>query len=190
MTARVGWVCSRRTAASKIRWARGRTWGRQRSAASMTPSLARVTSLFIATWMSSAARPSFAILISRSRWVRAVTMAIPAFLRYDLREVNGEWKIAMLRAYWELPAMMLQFLRNGASAVPATIQLSQGLIRNQRLRGTVGFAAGFRRVGSRHKKVVDTFVNAVAQSRHIRRAADPVIGCHHHFRRRHGDRHR
>ena len=91
----------------------------------------------------------------------AVTMTIPAFLRYDLREVNGEWKIAMLRAYWELPAMLLQFLRNGASAVPATIQLSQGLIRNQRLRGTAGFAAGFRRVGSHHKKLVDTFANAV-----------------------------
>jgi hypothetical protein len=91
----------------------------------------------------------------------AVTMTIPAFLRYDLREVNGEWKIAMLRAYWELPSMMLQFLRNGASAVPATMQLSQGLIRNQGLRGTAGFAAGFRRVGSRHKKLVDTFVNAV-----------------------------
>ncbi len=94
----------------------------------------------------------------------AVTMVIPAFLRYDLREVNGEWKIATLRAYWELPAMMLQFLRNGASAVPATIQLSQGLIRNQRLRGTVGFAAGFRRVASRHKELVDSFVNAIARA--------------------------
>lgn len=91
----------------------------------------------------------------------AVTMTIPAFLRYDLREVDGEWKIATLRAYWELPSMMLQFLRNGASAVPATIQLSKGLIRNQRLRGTVGFAAGFRRVGSRHKNLVNTFVTAV-----------------------------
>ena len=93
----------------------------------------------------------------------AVTMTIPAFLRYDLRQVDGEWKIAMLRAYWELPAMMLQFLRNGASAVPATLQLSRGLIRNQRLRGTAGFAAGFRRVGTRHKTLVDTFVNAVGR---------------------------
>jgi hypothetical protein len=91
----------------------------------------------------------------------AVTMTIPAFLRYDLREVDGEWKIAMLRAYWELPSMMLQFLRNGVSAAPAGIQLSQGLIRNQRLRGTVGFAAGFRRVGSRGKDLVGTFVDAV-----------------------------
>jgi Nuclear transport factor 2 (NTF2) domain len=46
----------------------------------------------------------------------AVTMTIPAFLRYDLSEVDGEWKIAMLKAYWELPAMMWEFLRNGVSA--------------------------------------------------------------------------
>ena len=91
----------------------------------------------------------------------AITMTIPAFLLYDLREVDGEWKIAMLRAYWELPSMMMQFLRNGVSAVPATVQLSQGLIRNQRLRGTAGFAAGFRRVGSRRKELVHTFVGAV-----------------------------
>lgn len=93
----------------------------------------------------------------------AVTMTIPAFLRYDLRQVDGEWKIAVLKAYWELPAMMWAFLRNGAAAVPATLQLSQGLIRNQGLRGTTGFAAGFRRVGSRHKTLVETFVNAVGR---------------------------
>ena len=91
----------------------------------------------------------------------AVTMTIPALLRYDLRRVDGEWKVAMLRAYWELPAMMWEFLRNGVAAVPAGIALSRGLVRNQRLRGTAGFAAGFRRVGSRPKALVDTFVNAV-----------------------------
>jgi hypothetical protein len=93
----------------------------------------------------------------------AVTMTIPAFLRYDLREVDGDWKVVTLRAYWELPAMVLQFLRNGVSAVPATVQLSQGLIRNQRLRGAAGFVAGFRRVGSLQKALVDTFVSAVGR---------------------------
>lgn len=93
----------------------------------------------------------------------AVTMTIPAFLRYDLREADGEWKIAALKAYWELPAMMLQFLSNGIAAVPATLQLSQGLIRNQRLRGTAGFAAGFRRVGSRQKTLVETLVSAIGR---------------------------
>ena len=166
MTARAGWGCSRRTVVSKTRWDHDPTWDTRRSAASTTPLSGPVTLPFIAISTWSTARPSSAILISRwMEWVQgsAVTMTIPAFLRYDLREVNGEWKIATLRAYWELPSMMLQFLRNGASAVPATIQLSQGLIRNQRLRGTAGFAAGFRRVGSRRKQLVDSFVNAVGR---------------------------
>lgn len=47
-----------------------------------------------------------------------VTMYIPAFLRYDLRETNGEWLIGALRAYWELPAMMVQFLRSGGRGAP------------------------------------------------------------------------
>lgn len=93
----------------------------------------------------------------------AVTMTIPALLRYDLRPVEGDWKITVLRAYWELPAMALRFLGNGVSALPAGVRLTRGLLRNQRLRGTAGFAAGFRRAGSRQKTLVDTFVNAVGE---------------------------
>jgi Nuclear transport factor 2 (NTF2) domain len=93
----------------------------------------------------------------------AVTMYIPAFLRYDLREANGQWQIAELRAYWELPAMMLQFLRTGSRAASPALQLSRGLLANQGLRGTAGFMAGFRRVGARHKKLVETFVGDVAR---------------------------
>jgi hypothetical protein len=93
----------------------------------------------------------------------AVTMYIPAFLRYDLREVNGEWRIGELRAYWELPAMMLQFLRTGSRAASPALRLSRGLLANQGLRGTAGFMAGFRRVGARHKKLVETFVGDAAR---------------------------
>jgi transport factor 2 (NTF2)-like protein len=93
----------------------------------------------------------------------AVTMHIPALLRYDLREDNGHWKIARLRAYWELPAMMLQFLRTGSRAASPAVQLSRGLLANQGLRGTVGFAAGFRRAGARHKRLAETFLGAVAR---------------------------
>ncbi|SON63760.1 hypothetical protein MSIMFI_05291 [Mycobacterium simulans] len=91
----------------------------------------------------------------------AVTMFIPAFLRYDLREVNGEWQIAVLRAYWELPAMMLQFLRNGSRAVAPALQLSRGLLGNQGPGGTAGFMTGFLRAGTRHKKLVEAFLDAV-----------------------------
>jgi Nuclear transport factor 2 (NTF2) domain len=92
-----------------------------------------------------------------------VTMFIPAFLRYDLREANGEWRIAELRAYWELPAMMLQFLRTGPGAVSPALHLSRSLLGNQGLRGTAGFFAGFRRVGARHKALVATFLGDVAR---------------------------
>jgi hypothetical protein len=93
----------------------------------------------------------------------AVTMYIPAFLRYGLREANGHWQIAELRAYWELPAMMLQFLRNGSRAALPALQLSRGLLTNQGLRGTAGFMAGFRRVGARHKRLAEAFLGAVAR---------------------------
>jgi transport factor 2 (NTF2)-like protein len=93
----------------------------------------------------------------------AVTMYIPAFLRYHLREANGQWQIAELRAYWELSAMMLQFLRTGSRALSPARQLSRGLLGNQGLRGTAGFMAGFRRVGARHKKLVETFLGAIAR---------------------------
>jgi hypothetical protein len=92
----------------------------------------------------------------------AVTMYIPAFLRYDLREADGHWRIAELRAYWELSAMVLQFLRTGSRAASPALQLSRGLLANQGLGGTVGFMAGFRRVGARHKRLVETFLGAVA----------------------------
>jgi hypothetical protein len=93
----------------------------------------------------------------------AVTVHIPAFLRYDLREANGQWQIAELRAYWELPAMMLQFLRTGSRAASPGLQLSRGLLANQGLRGTAGFMAAFRRVGARHKRLAETFLRAVAR---------------------------
>jgi hypothetical protein len=93
----------------------------------------------------------------------ALTMYIPAFLPYDLGEVDGEWQIAVLRAYWELPAMMLQFLRTGSRALSPALQLSRGLLSNQGLRGTAGFTTGFRRAGARHKKLVETFLRAVAR---------------------------
>jgi hypothetical protein len=93
----------------------------------------------------------------------AVTMYIPAFLRYDLREVDGEWKVARLRAYWELPAMMLQFLKTGSRALTPGFALARGLLGNQGPRGTVGFMTGFRRVGARHKKLVEAFLGAVVR---------------------------
>ncbi|WP_448399109.1 nuclear transport factor 2 family protein [Mycolicibacillus trivialis] len=94
---------------------------------------------------------------------RGVVMNIPAFLRYDLRQADGRWRIAALRAYWELPAMMGQFLRNGVRALRPSLALAGGLGRNQGVSGAAGFLTGFRRVGARHKGAVGTFLSAVAR---------------------------
>jgi hypothetical protein len=87
-----------------------------------------------------------------------LTMNIPAFLRYDFRSADGQWKIAALRAYWELPAMVALMLRQGVKAVPTSLRLSATLVRNQGLRGAAGFLAGFRGAGKREKRLVQRYV--------------------------------
>ena len=79
----------------------------------------------------------------------SVTMMIPAFLRYDL---DDSLAIARLQAFWELPAMVWQFVRCGVGAVPAGLQLSRALLRNQGLPGTAGFLTGFSGATSRGKR--------------------------------------
>jgi transport factor 2 (NTF2)-like protein len=91
-----------------------------------------------------------------------LTMNIPAYLRYDLRATDSGWAIAVLRAYWELPAMVLQMLGQGAKSVPTSVQLAGGLLRHQGLSGTTGFLSGFRGVGKREKRHVETFLTAAA----------------------------
>jgi len=89
-----------------------------------------------------------------------LTMRVPVYLRYDLQDEAGELKIAALSAFWELPAMVGQFLRGGVGAVPAGLQLSKLLLTNQGLGGTLGFLSGFRGIGSGAKGVVARFLDA------------------------------
>jgi len=92
-----------------------------------------------------------------------VAMKIPAVLRYDLtNDATGEWLIERLRAYWELPAMMMRFLGNGVAAAPQALQLTRSLLRNQGLRGSAGFASGFRGVRDRGKRTLRAFLEAVS----------------------------
>jgi len=79
----------------------------------------------------------------------SVTMMIPAYLRYDL---DDRLNIARLQAFWELPAMVWLFARNGPGAVPVGLALVRAVLRNQGLLGAVGFLAGFRGVGRRGKR--------------------------------------
>ncbi|MGV0746447.1 nuclear transport factor 2 family protein [Mycolicibacterium sp. XJ870] len=83
----------------------------------------------------------------------SVTMRIPAYLRYGMRPAESGPQIAELQAYWELPAMVGQFVRSGFGAVPAGLQLATALLRNQGPAGAVGFAGGFRGAGRRGRRL-------------------------------------
>ena len=101
----------------------------------------------------------------------SVRMMIPIFMRYDLRASENTWQVARLRAYWELPTMVRQFLGNGVKSLPASLQLSAALLRNQGLVGTTGFLSGFRGVGKRGKRLVED-----ALTHGLRSAARAPVG--------------
>jgi antitoxin (DNA-binding transcriptional repressor) of toxin-antitoxin stability system len=111
-----------------------------------------------------------------------LTLRIPAYLRYDLEVDHGELKIAALYAFWDLSAMVGQFLRRGARSVPAGLQLSKGLLTNQGLVGTLGFLRGFRGAGTQGKRRFAEFLrearagNEVAVRRQLVKGARITAG--------------
>lgn len=113
----------------------------------------------------------------------AVTVFIPAFLRYDLRPVTGEWQIAALRAYWELPAMMLQFLRTGSGATRPALQLSRALLGNQGLGGTAGIPDRLSPGGPAAQEAGGNVPQRRVPSRQVRCVSRVITHCHNDFRR-------
>jgi hypothetical protein len=87
-----------------------------------------------------------------------VVLRVPIYIRYEVREDGGELKIAALRAFWELPTMVVQFLRGGIGGVRPGLQLARLLIVNQGLAGTLGFLRGFRGAGRRGKRAFGQFL--------------------------------
>jgi hypothetical protein len=75
-----------------------------------------------------------------------VTLRIPAYLRYDLTPRGDQFDLTRLRAYWEMPSMVGQFVRQGPRALPAGARLTATLLRNQGIAGAAGFLGGLRTV--------------------------------------------
>ncbi len=78
----------------------------------------------------------------------ALTMQVPAYIRYDMKDTPDGLRIAALSAYWELPAMIRRFLLGGLGALPSGVALGRAMVSHQGLRGTAGFLRGFAGVGS------------------------------------------
>lgn len=108
----------------------------------------------------------------------ALTLRVPTFIRYDLRDGAGELKIGRLSAYWELPAMVVQFARSGVAALPSGLELGRTMLTEQGLGGCVGFLGGFRRVGSGAKRGFTDLLDAACNGDELglrRRVGDASI---------------
>jgi len=89
-----------------------------------------------------------------------VTLRVPVVIRYDLQDDAGELKIAALSAFWELPAMVGQFLRVGIRAVPARPSVVTAAADQPGRARHSGFLGGFSGIGTRSKGVVARFLDA------------------------------
>ncbi|MEV0297737.1 ketosteroid isomerase family protein [Nocardia sp. NPDC050710] len=101
--------------------------------------------LFIATTMSTGA-----------------TVRVPMHLRYDLAEVDGEWKIARLAAHWELAPMIVQLLRTGLPGLGAALKLGPQLVVNQGVSGAIGMMRALISVGRAGKSATTELFTAAA----------------------------
>ena len=89
----------------------------------------------------------------------AVNLTVPVYIRYDIRDIGGELKIAALSAFWELPAMIGQFLKSGVAGLPAGLTLSRSLFANQGAVGALGYLGGLRGTGTQGKRRVQQFLD-------------------------------
>jgi hypothetical protein len=112
----------------------------------------------------------------------ALTLRIPAVLRYDLAAADSAPRIQRLQAFWELPLMVGQFLRAGPRAVPVGTALTAALLRNQGLAGTGGFLTGLRGAGRAGKREFTRFLadgragDEIAVRRRLAKGARITLG--------------
>ncbi|NKY49550.1 nuclear transport factor 2 family protein [Nocardia vermiculata] len=92
-----------------------------------------------------------------------VTLHVPMHLRYDLRQVDAEWRIDRLYAHWELPVMVGQLLAAGGRGLTAAAKLAPQLLGNQGATGALGFARGFIRVGAAGKRAATGMLDAASR---------------------------
>ncbi len=72
-------------------------------------------------------------------------VTVPAILRYALTHEAGEVRIARLEAYWELPRMSKQILKEGLRGLRTMLRTTWTMVRVQGLRGLTGYSRGMMR---------------------------------------------
>lgn len=90
-------------------------------------------------------------------------VSVPAHLRYELVEQDGDLRIRGLFAHWELMPMVTGTLRQGLRGWLTYARLSVLMIACQGVGGVLGFMRGFRGVGRAGKRRAQVLFDALAQ---------------------------
>ena len=62
-----------------------------------------------------------------------VSLMVPTFIRYDLQASESGWKFSSLKAHWELPVMVTEFLRSGPRSVAGGTAVVRGAAAQPRV---------------------------------------------------------
>ncbi len=103
----------------------------------------------------------------------ALTVGVPLFIRYEIVEQGGEPRVRRLYAHWELLSMMGgQVFSSGiATGLLALIRLSGNMLRQQGLRGALGFSRAFGGVGRAARACAGETLDALAAGDDLRASA-------------------
>ncbi|NLU82271.1 nuclear transport factor 2 family protein [Rhodococcus sp. HNM0569] len=96
---------------------------------------------------------------------------VPMHLGYRLTGPDGAFAIADLQAFWQLPAMVVQLLRQGLPGLRASSVLGPRLIRTLGISGCIGFLAGMRGVHGRGRARAERVLQAARGDRGVGEAA-------------------
>lgn len=153
MTGPVGWAFSLRTVSSRIRSEQDGTSVTRGSAGSTTPSSGQI--IFHRDVDIVSGTTVVRDLTLEIQMAPDVRLMVPTFIRYDLQAAESGWRIASLRAYWDLPVMVTEFLQDRLKSVPVVLRLCGALLRNQGISGSARYLSGPRGQGRSGKRLVE-----------------------------------
>jgi len=97
-------------------------------------------------------------VLIRSELGSGISIEVPAYLIYRTTEENGEARIEVLMAHWELRSMVRQVIAAGLTGLSTMIQLGWRMLKIQGAAGVLGFAQGISRgIFGRGRRAVRDF---------------------------------
>ncbi|MBW2290818.1 MAG: nuclear transport factor 2 family protein [Deltaproteobacteria bacterium] len=100
-------------------------------------------------------------VVIHTRLSNGFEIAVPAHLLYEMKEEDGEVRIARLAAHWELPRLSVQAMRGGVNGMRTLVEMGARMLRVQGVSGAVGYTRFMRGVFGRGRRAVEGVAEAI-----------------------------